>query len=1109
MIGHFHSHTHYSILDGAMTVDQLVSKAKERGIDAVAVTEHGNIYSAAEFFFKAKEMGIKPIIGCELYIHPKKMTDKLDTEDKVFHATVLVKDEAGYKNLCILLKLANTIGFKRKPLIDLQTLIEYREGLILLSGCLNGVIPRFIQEGEVDKANDIAGQFKKIFKNDFYLEIIRNEPADPSREDDIATINRQRKVNNHLLEISEKLGIPIVATGDCHYTDPESFEIQDMLVCIRYNEKLNTERKYRYKVKGLYINSKDEFEKKFSDIKEALQSHEEMIKKCNFEFKKSSELRIPKPPEFGDPDETLKKKAYDGLRKRIQEKREKGEKFNENEYWEKLENELAVISKKNFSSYFLIVDDFIRYAKENGIMVGPGRGSAAGSITSWALGITDLDPIKYGLIFERFLNPEREKPPDIDVDFCKENRDRVIEYIMNKYGQDNVAHIITFGTFGARAAIRDVGRILDEPLQDVSYLAELIPQEPSRKWTLQEAYDEIPEVKNTIDNNPRFKKIFEKAKKIEGLIRHVGSHASGFLISDNPITEYTSISNSKGEITTQFEMESLGKIGLVKFDFLGLETLTVIDKTFKLIKQRYGKDLSFKNIPFDDKKTYDMLKAGDVFGVFQFESAGMRELLMRLEPSCLEDLIAAVALYRPGPIQSGIVNDYIERKKGIKPVEYPHPALEPILKETYGTFLYQEQIMFAANILAGFSMGEADILREAMGKKKAELMSAMRERFISGCEKNGITEEKAEEIFSIMEKFAGYAFNKSHSAAYAFLSYVTAYLKANYPVEYMAALLSSEIKDHEKLTKYVENVMKLGFKILPPSITKSEFEFGVEGDKIRFGLGGIKGLGKAAAEAIIKMREKVKMSNFEQFIIFAKKYGINKKVIETLVKAGAFDEFIDRGEAIRKLEFQLRGEISPTIFSINNKNKITPEEIEKMEIEVLGVVLSSERIEERVRKKTNEFLPIKINGIFEFLGFVKKITPSKSGAILSVKSAEGNTYEVLMIERKSAETIKEGEIYIFLGKIAGKAVVAKEFFKPEESFLIIKMPYPDEEKLKKLKEILSLQPDGDTEVIIELSNRKFSYARKILASQKLKTELWENGFLFLLAPTKYRSAHLI
>ena len=1103
MIGHFHTHSHYSVLDGAMTIDELVDRALKRKIDAIAITEHGNIFSAVEFFFKASEAGIKPIIGCEIYISPGKMTEKV-SEERNYHATLLVKDEAGYRNLCNLLKIANVEGFYRKPRVDLKTLFEYSEGLIVLSGCLNGPIPRLILEGKIDKARELAIQFKKVF-GDFYLEIMRGDPMDPTREEDLATISSQRKVNDYLLEFSKDLGIPVVATSDCHYADPDSHEIQDMLICIGYGEKkFDAKRKYRYKVKGLYVRSKDEVVDIFSDIPHALETHEDIIKKCRFEFKRSKELKIPQPPEFGNPDETLRRKAEEGLKRRFEEKRRRGEKFNEEEYWNRLEKELDVISKKRFSSYFLIVEDFINFAKRNGIMVGPGRGSAAGAIVSWALGITELDPVKYSLIFERFLNPEREKPPDIDVDFCKERRDEVLEYVRKKYGSENVAHIITFGTFGARAAVRDVGRILGEPLSDVSYLAELIPQEPSRKWTLDDAYNEIPEVKRIVDENPRFKRIFENAKKLEGLIRHIGSHASGFLISDKPLTEYTSVHKSKDGFVTQFEMESLEKIGLVKFDFLGLETLTIINKTFKLVKERHDIELSYDKIPLDDKKTYDMLKKGDVFGVFQFESAGMRELLKKLEPDNIEDLIAAVALYRPGPLQSGMVNDFIERKKGIKKVEYPHPKLEPILKDTYGNFLYQEQIMFAANILAGFTMGEADILREAMGKKKAELMAKMRERFISGCEKNGISKEKAEEIFNIMEKFAGYAFNKSHSAAYAFVAYITAYLKANFPLEYMASLLSAEMHNFDKLSKYIVEIMKEGFRILPPSITKSDYEFKVEGDAIRYGLGGIKGLGKSAAKSIEELRKKIRLTSFEGFISSARKFGINKKVIETLIKAGAFDEFIDRKKAFRVMEALSKGKALLFADKEEAKKDIDVDEIEKMESEVLGVVLSKTSLEDEIKKVTHGFLPIEIKDIIEVAGLVKNKIPSKRGFLitLEVSADPSKNYEVLLISTEGEE-IKRGEIYIFLGKKAGRRIIAKRFFQPSDVFLVIRADSSIKEKAERIKQILSEQSDGETKVIVELNGQMFEYKRKISLSDKLKTRLWENGFTFILAPNQY------
>lgn len=1096
MIGHFHTHTHYSILDGAMTVDDLVERALSRKIDAVALTEHGNIFSAVEFFLKAKEKGLKPIIGCEIYIAPGNLeVKKNDTEESNYHATILVKNEIGYKNLCLLLKIANTEGFYRKPRIDFKTLYEYREGLIMLSGCLNGIIPRYITHGKIDLAFQKAIEFKEIFGDDFYLEIMLSEPADPNREEDIETVAKQKKVNQYILEFSKKLGIKPVATGDCHYADPEHYELQSMLVAIGHNEKLNQERRFRYRVKGLYVKSRDEMIKIFGEVPEALENHEEIIKKCKFEFKKSQGLRLPNPYNE-NPDELLRKKAYEGLKRRLEEKKQKRIKFNEEEYQERIEKELSVISKKNFSSYFLIVEDFIKEAKNRKIPVGPGRGSAAGSIVSWALGITELDPIEYGLIFERFLNPEREKIPDIDVDFCKQRRDEIIEYVSNKYGKDCVCHIITFGTFGARAAIRDVGRILDEPIEDVSYLAELVPQEPSRKWTLSQAYEEIPEFKNAVDSNPRFKKIFERAKLLEGLIRHVGSHASGFLISDKPITEYTSVYRSKDGLTTHFEMEYLEKIGLVKFDFLGLETLTVIQKTFDLIKERYNIELSYSNIPLDDPKTYALIKRGDTFGVFQFESAGMRDMLMKLEPSEFNDLIAAVALYRPGPIQSGMVNDYIERKKGLKKVEYPHKLLEPILKETYGNFLYQEQIMFTANILAGFSMSEADILREAMGKKKAELMSSMRQRFVSGCISNNIDKSLAEEIFDIMEKFSGYAFNKSHSACYAFISYITAYLKANYPLEYISVLLSSEIGNHEKLVKYLENVLSLGFKILPPSILKSKFEFTVEGDAIRFGLGGIKGFGEATAKLIEEIRKKINITSFEGFINQAQKFGINKKIIEVLAKSGAFDELIDRKKCLERIEIFLKG----GGISLFPKNEtISEKKIEEYEIENIGILLSKNKLTEKLQKEQDIF-PLGKRELIEIYGIVKKIIPTKSGMIINLQVSEKKNYSVLLCNKNLK--IEEGEIYTFIGKITGNFMVSKIGFKfqNDNNILLAKTNMVEEENIRKLVKFMTEQEEGTTKIIVETNGKSYQFKKKVKITKKLKDELESLGFSLLMIP---------
>lgn len=1103
MVAHLHTHTHYSILDGAMTVDDLVQRALVGKIGAVALTEHGNIFSSVEFFFKAKERGLKPIIGCELYVSLANIEQRKDDDNGYYHMTVLVKDQVGYKNLAMLLKIANTIGFYRKPRVDLSTLYEYRNGLIVFSGCLTGIIPRLILEGNIDQALNKVVELKNMFGDDFYLEIMRGEAADPNNEEDKLTIAKQAKVNNYLLEFSEKSGVKVVATADCHYAEPQHYELQSMLVAIRYGEKLENEARYRYRIKGLYVKSAAEMIDAFRDIPQSIEVHDEIVSKCNFEFRSSQGLRVPNPCS-GDPNDILRDKALKGLKARLEEKRKRNIKVYEDKYYARLEVELSVIFKKNFSSYFLVVEDFIREAKRRGIAVGPGRGSAAGSLVSWALGITELDPIEYGLIFERFLNPEREKIPDIDVDFCKERRDEIIKYVSNKYGEDNVCHIITFGTFGARTAIRDVGRILGKPFSDVAYLAELIPQEPSRKWTLAEAYEEIAEFRNAVDSNPDFKEIFEKASSLEGLIRHVGSHASGFLISDKPITEYTSVHRSKDGLTTQFEMENLEKIGLVKFDFLGLETLTVIRKTFDLIKQRYGIELSYHNIPLDDRKTYEMIRKGDTFGVFQFESSGMKDMLIKLEPMEFKDLIAAVALYRPGPIQSGILNDYIERKKGLKKVEYPHPLLEPILKETYGSFLYQEQIMLAANVLANFSMSEADILREAMGKKKSELMTSMRERFISGCISNGIDKKLAENIFDIMEKFSGYAFNKSHSACYAFISYITAYLKANYPLEYMAVLLSSEIGNQEKLVKYLENVMSLGFKILPPSILKSKFEFTVEGDAIRFGLGGIKGFGRANANLIEELREKFKFSSFDAFLFHAQKAGLNKKQLELLAKAGVFDDLIDRRKALEKLNIIVKGK--GLLFGHGEEGEITDRKIEEYELETIGVILPRDNSLEKLRERSEiDIFPLGKKEIIEVSGVVKRKITTKSGVILTLQVSEKKRYLVLVLS-KNADEIKEGELYTFIGRSSGSIMVSKLFFRQQGEYTLIARGNAQSiEKLEKFKEVVSAQESGSTEVLLELNGRVYRLKRKIKVTKSFKEKMEELGFYLLLLPSRYIS----
>lgn len=1088
MIAHLHTHTHYSILDGAMTVRELIDKAYMGGIDAIAVTEHSNIFSAVEFFTIAKEVGIKPIIGCELYMAPKSRFDK---GGRNYHLTLLVMNDEGYRNLCQILTRANFEGFFRRPRADIELLSEYSEGLICLSGCLKGEIPSLILAGEYDKALERIKLFREIFKDRFYLEIQENGLLD------------QIRINETLAEISRTLGIKIVATGDSHYIEPGGWEIQDALLAIRDNTTLDDPKRLRYETRELWLYKADEIRERFKWIPQAIDVHEEIVKMCNFEFK-VGKIRLPSPIEELVDDNALDGKleemAKNGLVEKLKEKKAKAEVVDEEVYILRLKNELEVIKSKGFAKYFLIVKDFIDFARSRRIPVGPGRGSAAGSLVSWALNITSLDPIKYGLIFERFLNPERVKPPDIDVDFCKFKRDEVTDYVNSKYGSERVAHVITFGTIGARQAIRDAGRILGMPASEVDEVSKLIPQEPGRKITLDNALDEVPRLKELLDGNPRIRKLLNLARNLEGKIRQVGVHASGFVISDAPLTEYMPLLKRDQEITTHYDMDSLAKLGLVKFDFLGLETLTLINKVVEAV----GTDMD--KIPLDDENTYKLLSSGDTLGVFQFESPGMKELLVRLKPKKFEELIAAVALYRPGPIQSGMVDEFIRRRDEGK-AEYPHPDLEPILKETYGLFLYQEQVMFSAALLAGLTMGEADILREAMGKKKSELMRMMKSKFIEGAKKK-MSEEHAVKIFEIMEKFAEYAFNKSHSTAYAYIAYLTAYLKANYPLEFSAALLTSEMRNSEKLTFYLRSLMDNNVKIFPPCVNKSFADFRVEEDGIRFGLGGVKNVGGKAVEKILAERVKLPFRSVRDFLARTK---VNRKVAESLVKAGAFDSLgISRQEAMQAIGGAER--IVQELFAakgeqVGYKNI---EDIMKQEEEVLGIVFSEPEYITTL-KSIKDFFPVAYNGISQVAGIPLNPSEHRIGE---------KTYCIfyLNIGEKRIEVVLEGKHKVHVNKIivvSGKPYgtadlkqiterfIASDINPLDEIGLTIVLRKVDKKILGELKMIMSTSKSAISLpcfIVVEESGSSYDLSVKAPLSRELKDFLESVDIQFILTP---------
>jgi DNA polymerase III subunit alpha len=872
---HLHVHSEYSLLDGAVRIKQLIEKAKNLGMPAVALTDHGVMYGVIEFYRTAKEAGLKPIVGFEAYMAPRSRFDRQSTrekrEDAPYHITLLAENNTGYQNLMKLASYGFLEGFYYRPRIDKELLRKYGEGIIGLSGCIAGEIPRNIISGRIELAEKALIEFMDIFgEKNFYLEL----------QD--SGLPEQKIANDKIIEFSKKYSIPLVATNDVHYLNKEDNRFHDVLLCIQTGSTINEKDRLKFTTDEFYFKDQKEMARLFSGQERALKNTLEIAERCNTQIKFGMDL-IPTfiTPDSSTPGDYLEKLCMDGAIARYDSISA--------DIDARLKKELSVIKKMGFEQYFLIVWDFVRFAKQNGIRVGPGRGSAAGSIVSYCLGITDIDPLKHGLLFERFLNEERRSMPDIDIDFCYEKRSQVIKYVTEKYGERRVAQLITFGTMAARQAIRDAGRVLEVPYAEVDRVAKMIPMELN--VTIKNSLDMAAGLREIYENDPKIRDVIDTAISLEGMVRQDSVHAAGVVISTEDLYNYTPIQKEgEGDIVTQYKMEDIQEIGLLKMDFLGLKTLSLIDKCLFLIKKAKNVDIDVNSLSLDDKKTYKMLSEGDCLGVFQLESSGMRELVVNLKPAKYEDLVALLALYRPGPLQSGMVNDFVESKNGRKKISYPHPSLEPILKDTYGIILYQEQVMGIASELAGFSMSEADILRGAISKKKRKLLEKQRQKFIDGARKKGIEEDIAENIFALVKHFAEYGFNKSHSAAYAMISYQTAYLKANYPVEFMAALLSIRMNSQEKVAQYVQETRRMGITVLPPDINESFSDFTVRGNSIRFGLSAIKNVGSNVIENIENERDK--RGKFKDFIDFCQRVEtpvLNRKTLESLIKSGTFD----------------------------------------------------------------------------------------------------------------------------------------------------------------------------------------------------------------------------
>ncbi|MFA6142347.1 MAG: DNA polymerase III subunit alpha [Candidatus Omnitrophota bacterium] len=873
---HLHVHTQYSLLDGACQLDALIRKIKEEKMPACAMTDHGNMFGAIEFYDLAMKNGIKPIIGSEVYIAPESRFEKTahGIHDASFHLVLLAKNEAGYKNLLKLVSIGFLEGFYYRPRIDKEVLAKYKDGLVCMSACLKGEIPHLIYTNQMDQAKKVIDEYKSIFgKDNFYLEIQDN------------LIPEQEKVNEELIKISRDMNIGLVATNDVHYIEKEHARAHEVLLCIQTQTTIDDPNRMRMSTDEFYFKSKADMARVFGDTApEALKNTIAIAEKCNLEFDfKRARLPNYKVPEGKTREGYLRELVHKGLKSRYPD--------DDKVVLSRVEHELKIIENFGYTSYFLIAWDFVHYAKNNQIPVGPGRGSAAGSVVSYALGITDIDPLKYDLLFERFLNPERISLPDIDIDFCYERRGEVIDYVVKKYSKENVAQIITFGTMMAKGVVRDTGRALGMPYADVDRIAKLIPNDLN--ITLSQALEQEAELKNLYRNDSKITELIDTSLVLEGLTRHASTHAAGVVISEEPLVNHVPLYKIQdGQITTAYPMTSLEKIGMLKMDLLGLRTLTVISEALKIIRRTRGVNVEIEKLLTDDKKTYKLLANAESVGVFQLESSGMRDLLKKLKPEKFEDIIALLALFRPGPIGSGMLDDFMKRKHGETKIRYDHPQLEPILKETYGVILFQEQVMRIASSLAGFSLAQADNLRRAMAKKTPEVMIEMREHFVSGCLKREIDRRSASKIFDQIEYFAGYGFNKSHSAAYAMISYRTAYLKANYPVEFMTALLTSEKDNLDKITTYINEAVKMGIKILPPDVNESFANFTVVVGSIRFGLLAVKNVGAGAIDSIITMRQKHgKFKSLYDFTENVDSRLVNRKVVESLVKCGALDSF--------------------------------------------------------------------------------------------------------------------------------------------------------------------------------------------------------------------------
>ena len=1135
---HLHVHTEYSLLDGSNKINEYVARVKELGMNSAAITDHGVMFGCIDFYRAAKAAGIKPILGCEVYVAPGSRFDREigQAEDRYYHLVLLAENNHGYENLMKIVSKAFVDGFYYKPRVDMDLLQEYHEGIIALSACLAGEVAKNITRGMYEEAKSAALRYEKIFgKGNFFLELQDHG------------IPQQQRVNQQLLRMSQETGIALVATNDVHYTYDTDAEAHDILLCVQTRKLLSDENRMRYEGGQYYVKSPEEMAELFPYIPEALENTQKIADRCEVEI----EFGVTKLPKFDVPApytswEYLNKLCYDGLKERYSGDLTELEK--------RLEYELGVIKTMGYVDYFLIVWDFIRFARDHDIMVGPGRGSAAGSLVSYTLGITKLDPIKYNLLFERFLNPERVSMPDIDVDFCFERRQEVIDYVVEKYGKDRVVQIVTFGTMAARGVIRDVGRVMDLPYAQCDAIAKMIPEELN--ITIDKALKMNPELKNLYTTDEMVKKLIDMSRRLEGLPRHTSMHAAGVVISQKSVDEYVPLARaSDGSIVTQFTMTTLEELGLLKMDFLGLRTLTVIQKAVKLIEKNKGISLDMDHVDYNDKAVYDMLGAGKTEGVFQLESAGMTSFMKELKPESLEDVIAGISLYRPGPMD--FIPQYIEGKNNPDSIHFLCPQLEPILSATYGCIVYQEQVMQIVRSLGGYTLGRSDLVRRAMSKKKAAVMEKERQNFVygneeegvPGCVNRGISEEIANKIYEQMMDFAKYAFNKSHAAAYAVVAYQTAYLKCHFPVEFMAALMTSVIDNPPKVADYILSCRRMGIAILPPDINKGDSTFSVDGGGIRYGLSAIKSIGKPVIEAIVAERnQRGDFTSLRDFIERMTGKDVNKKAIENFIKAGAFDELPGNrrqkmmvyaqilDSVVQEKKNMMAGQMS--LFDLVSEEEKTAYEIrmpdveeypkeEKLafEKEVLGIYISGHPLEEyetcwrkNISAVTTDFMPDEESGqpkvrdgqqvIVGGMITEKTIKYTKTNKVMAFLTLEDllGTVEVVIFPRDYEKNVRFMEIdeKVFIkGRVsveeenASKLICEKMYsfedvprelwlqFETKESFLS-----REQELYEDLKEA-----DGKDGVVIYIKSpkaiKRLGASKSIRISQDLLVRLYE------------------